>query len=263
MIVDHRLGAEDVIRIASKLTVDDETFVIGGQAVNLWAWIYRDKHPYLSRNGPFTSQDIDYFGSAAAADRFAEAVGGVVRRPGGNDMNTPQTAIVQIDMGGHTITIDFLNAILGVARDELATGVSIVALPAQVDGQFVEIEVPVLHPVLCLQSRIGNMLSPATLRRDDFAWRQLHAAVAVIEVFLHDALAEHDYKEAKRSLRTLFAYLRSHPFGRIADRDLGVDALDIIRRLSEDQRFDPRFRGYQLGGMIRAIEKRRAARDRD
>ncbi|MCX5512133.1 hypothetical protein C3941_08690 [Kaistia algarum] len=263
MTIDRRLGAEDVIRIASKLTVDDETFVIGGQAVNLWAWLYRERHPYLRQNGPFTSQDIDYFGSAAAADRFADAVGGVVRRPDGNDMNTPQTAIVQIDIGGRAITIDFLNAILGVAHADLAAGVSLLALAAEMDGRSVEIEVPVLHPVLCLQSRIGNMLSPATLRRDDFAWRQLHAAIAVIEVFLEDALDADDRREVKRSLRALFAYLRSHPFGRVADRELGVDALDIVRRLAGDEQLDPRFRDHQLGGMIREIEKRGAARDRD
>jgi hypothetical protein len=35
-------GAEDVIQIASAFEHDDESFPIGGQATNLWAWNYGD-----------------------------------------------------------------------------------------------------------------------------------------------------------------------------------------------------------------------------
>ncbi len=42
------LGAAEVIKITSKLEQDDETFVIGGQATNLWAWFYRARDPALS-----------------------------------------------------------------------------------------------------------------------------------------------------------------------------------------------------------------------
>jgi len=60
---ESRFGAAEVIQIASKLTLDDAAFVIGGQATNLWAWFYQDKDPALAANQPLTSRDIDYFGS--------------------------------------------------------------------------------------------------------------------------------------------------------------------------------------------------------
>jgi len=71
-------GAADVIPIASKLTVDDGAFIIGGQATNLWAWFFREHEPEL--RVPLTSADIDYFGPYEAAEKFAAAVGGRVLR---------------------------------------------------------------------------------------------------------------------------------------------------------------------------------------
>lgn len=256
-----RLGAEDVIRIASKLTAEDGAFVVGGQAVNLWAWIYRDRHPYLRPNGPFTSQDIDYFGTAVVAARFAAALGGVMRRPDGDAMNTPQTAIVEIIVAGQVVTIDFLDNLLGIARTDLETGVSVITLPAQVDGRAVELAIPVLHSLLCLQSRIGNMLRAATRRRDPLARRQFEAAVAVLEVYLDEALTEGELREVSRSLRALVAYLRSHEFSRIVDIELGVDPLAILGKMAADERLDRRYRHRQLAGAIADIERRRAARD--
>ena len=56
-------GASEVIEITSKFEADDNAFLIGGQATNFWAWLYQDKEPALKLKGPFTSEDIDYFGT--------------------------------------------------------------------------------------------------------------------------------------------------------------------------------------------------------
>ena len=128
-----RFGAAEVIQIASKLTADDDAFVVGGQATNLWAWYYRDREPALQTTEPLTSQDIDYFGTFEVARRFAEAVGGEVRRPSADDMNTPSTAVVIAKLNGKPLIIDFLNDILGVKRRELRTGVSVIAVTAMIE----------------------------------------------------------------------------------------------------------------------------------
>lgn len=71
-----RFGPQDVAEISSHLAEDDATFLIGGQATNLWAWIYGGRHPDLSSAQPITSVDIDYFGHAKAAEALATALGG-------------------------------------------------------------------------------------------------------------------------------------------------------------------------------------------
>lgn len=64
---EPRFGAEEVIAIASRLNADDASFVVGGQATNLWAWYYRGRSPELQFDEPLTSLDIDYFGSFRVA----------------------------------------------------------------------------------------------------------------------------------------------------------------------------------------------------
>jgi len=89
-----RFGPADVLQIASKLTIDDATFVIGGQATNLWAWFYQGRAPELSADSALTSKDIDYFGGKKAAESLARAFDGKVYFPDHSDMNTPNTAVI-------------------------------------------------------------------------------------------------------------------------------------------------------------------------
>jgi hypothetical protein len=84
-------GAGEVIEIASKFEADDDAFIIGGQAANFWAWFFQDAEPDLSLQGPFTSEDIDYFGSQEVARTVAEALGGQLFLPERDD-HTPSTA---------------------------------------------------------------------------------------------------------------------------------------------------------------------------
>jgi hypothetical protein len=68
-------GAAEVIEIASKLETDDDSFIIGGQATNFWAWFFQDKEPELKLKGPLTSEDIDFFGSQEVARTVTMAIG--------------------------------------------------------------------------------------------------------------------------------------------------------------------------------------------
>jgi len=253
---EPRFGAAEVIQIASKLTVDDGAFVIGGQATNLWAWYYRDVDPALRQDQPLTSRDIDYFGSFKAAESLAAALGGRAVRATLDDMNTPNSAIVLATVNGKPLRIDFLTGVLGVTRRELEEGVAIIEAAAEVEGHEFRAQIAVLHPFLCLKSRIANMLHPMLGRRDNFAWAQLHAVVAIVRVHIADALEAGDWKEARNCLSDVFEYLRSEPFGRAAKQELGVDVLEILRRFQDDERIDERYRKQSLAKMIEEIEER-------
>ena len=101
------------------------------------------------------------------------------------------------------------------------------------------------------------MLHPATRRIDSFAWNQLHASIAVVRVYIDDALRENDRKEAQTCIRQIFEYLRSDKFGRGCFCELGVDLLDIIRAFVNDVRLDERYRKLTVASMISQVESRR------
>ena len=261
MIDDERpsFGAAEVIEIASKFEAADDTFIIGGQATNFWAWFFQEKEPELKLKGPFTSQDIDFFGSQAVARSLAQALGGELRLPIYDD-HTPSTAQIVTTIGGKPLVIDFLGQVLGIRDRELRRGVSVLEITGEVDGRPETVRVKVLHPVLCLKSRIVSMLHPATRRTGPIARAQAEASLVIVRRYIDDALSDDEWREARDCLATLYWYLRSDEYVKVADVRLGIDALAIIRAFTEDERIDSRYRESQLKRMVANIERRRAAR---
>lgn len=117
--------------------------------------------------------------------------------------------------------------------------------------------VPLMHPVLCMQSRIANVLHPATKRRDDTAMRQLHAAPIVVREYIAEALDDGDRREAHLCLQEIFRYLRSDVLGHSTHAQTPIDPLDIIHHFADDPRFDSRYREHNITSMIAEIEDRR------
>lgn len=251
------LRPDEVIKIVSNLTVDDEAFIVGGQATFLWAGFYETVQPELDKYKPFTSKDIDYYGGVQAAEKLAGAIGGTVRTPDKDSMNSPSTAIVQAEINGRPIIVDFLHDIIGVKREEFRNGVTTIMLRND-DGST--IEVAVMHPVLCLKSRIGNIMSPATQRRDEIAIRQMNAAWWVVRAYIDHALRDEDHKEATNCLMDLFHFVRSHQYGRNAHAVTSTDVLDILEHFVDDTRLDERWRELTLVSAIGKVRSKREAR---
>lgn len=253
-------GASEVIEITSKFEADDDAFIIGGQATNFWAWFYQDKEPALKLKGPFTSEDVDYFGTQDVARNVAAALGGKLLFPEPGD-HTPSTAQIETTINGKPLRIDFLGAVLGVKNYELRRGgVSILEITADLDGKPTTVLIKVLHPLICLKSRIVSMLHPATRRTDRIARTQAEAAVVIIRRFIDDALDDKDWKDARDCFKRLFRYLKSDEYVKVADVKLGIDPLTVLRAFAEDERIDQRYRENQLKKMIARVEGRRAGR---
>lgn len=252
-------GAEEVIQIAHAFEKDDRTFVIGGQATNLWAWFLAEKAPELKALGPLTSQDIDYFGSRNVARDVADALGGKLLIPTPDD-HTPNTAQVITVINGKDVVIDFMGDVLGILERELKKGVSAIAVSGTVDGKEATVVIKLLHPLLCLKSRVVSMLHPATRRGDLIARKQLDASMIVAKAYIDDALSAGDWREAKECFKALNWNLRSNQYMSRADRDLNIDPLNIIKAFADDQRIDQRYRENQMANMIAEIERRRANR---
>ena len=253
-------GASEVIEITSKFEADDDAFIIGGQATNFWAWFYQDREPDLKLKGPFTSEDIDYFGTQDVARNVAKALGGKLLLPEPGD-HTPSTAQIETTINGKPLRIDFLGAVLGVQKRELRRGVSVLEIKADLSGKPTTVLIKVLHPLLCLKSRIVSMLHPATRRSDRIARTQAEATLIIVRRFIDDALDDaNGWRDAHECFRQLYRYLRSDEYVKFADIELGIDPLTILRAFAEDNRIDQRYRDNQLKGMIAGIESHRAAR---
>lgn len=108
-----------VLDIAKVLQGDERAFVVGGQALNLWAEYYALRATELLELRPYTSKDIDYFGQKDVAAKLAAGLGDTLKVPDAND-TTFQTALVEATIEGVEIGIDFLSHVKSLTRKRCA-----------------------------------------------------------------------------------------------------------------------------------------------
>lgn len=227
------------------MTLDDGAFLVGGQALNIWAERYSGA-PELDDFGPYTSKDLDYFGHRRAAEKLATAIGGSLRLPH-PDNATPQSAIVVAEIDGRRIEIDFLTHVLGVRSPGLensAIEIVMQVLTAKGEGTLT---VPIMHPLHCLQSRIANVVTLG--RKQDVARRQLEAAPIVLREYVSEMLDTGQRREATTTLGCLFQYLRSDVVGKQAYRIMTNDPAKVLDHFADDPRIDVRYREHNLATM--------------
>lgn len=252
-MTDGHLPPQAVLDIARILSDDERAFVVGGQALNLWAEYYSEGATELLEFRPYTSKDIDYFGQRAVAEKLAAGLGGSIDVPSPDD-TTFQTAIVHATVQGIDIDIDFLSHVKGVQRG-LEAGVVDLILPYDHEGKEAELAIRLMHPLHCLQSRVANVIDLG--RNDGTSRRQLAAAPIVLREYIAESLADGEEREAINILRALFEYLRSDINGRKAHRHLTYDPIEILRHFLGDERLDARWREKSLAGMVAQLEGKR------
>lgn len=246
------LARSTVIKLASVLGLEDRAFIIGGQALNLWAERYAPRREDLIAFGPFTSKDLDYFGHREAAEKLAAALRGKAHYPAVDD-HTPNSAVVVATVDGIELEIDFLANVIGVKANALENAAVELVVPVRSQG-VEELTIPVMHPLHCLQSRVANVVTLG--RRDDVAMRQLAAAPIVLEAYISEMLDLGDVNEATAVFQQLFHYLRSDIAGRrCVDLPMRHPAT-ILAAFQTDRRLDRRFRWFNLRSMRRKLGQR-------
>ena len=95
------LGYVDIRPILAKLADLDRSFVlVGGQAVNFWAYVYEGRVPALARAGPFTSRDVDFCGDRRTVRQCAQRLGGRARLSTLDDATPNSGTVVFVDPTG-------------------------------------------------------------------------------------------------------------------------------------------------------------------
>ncbi|MEG3125092.1 hypothetical protein [Sphingomonas sp. GB1N7] len=173
------------------------------------------------------------------------------------DDQTPQTAIVEAEVQGQLLRIDFLGNVLGVRPKALQEAVVEIIVPYKRSDTVGSLAIPVMHPLHCLQSRIANLI--VLKRPDATARRQAEAAPVVLREYVDHALRDGDHREATRTLQDLFHFLAKDPTGRKAHRAVDRDPLEVMETFVDDLRIDSRYREKILRPAIAKIRKQRTA----
>jgi len=160
----RQLSIADVARLISSISELDGLVLVGGQALNFWAEQLGIATPNSSGSfGPALSADIDFLGTAAEAQAFAEAIKGKILIAGLED-HSPNVALVTFDLDGETHEIDFLRHLKGFTPrelDEVWDKASVVELEDATP------KLRIMHPMHCLLSQLENVYGMPLNRRDE------------------------------------------------------------------------------------------------
>lgn len=235
------LAFDDAFEILGPALPGDDVVLVGGQAVNYWLSYYRDREPSLAEVGLVTSDDVDFYGMRDAALRMKQALAGSnLELPSFGDA-TPNSALLTFkDEAGVARRIDFLWSVHGIPDKrvrETAVDVELLSRAGEPTG----IHLRILHPVLCLVSRIRNTCTWATYQTPR-ALQQARAAIGCARGFLSECCEKGDPRVAHRSIRFV-GELAASPAGKMAFAQFDLDVLAAIPR---DARLGAPFLATQL-----------------
>ena len=202
-------NADDFRFVGSKLaTKPDRLILVGGQAIETWG-LYFGVLPPTGEYAPLT-EDADFLGSKEDAKWLCSLLG---KRDTELIINkdifgpSPNTAIAFIRRpDGRVLLMDFLRTVVGLSETEIK------ALAVRVDVGGVPISV--LHPLLCLESRLANLEQLPT-KRNTNGVMQAQWAVNIAEKYLlrmrSDGASDRDMIKACSRIAEAAEY-RSGPY---------------------------------------------------
>lgn len=269
---EEPLGPHDfpeLLRAFEPLLDDHNAAIVGGQALNVWATYYYDEaRDELAAFAPYTSKDIDYYGTKEAAEALARVLQGEVQVPDPHDQ-TPQTAVAVVKLAGRSRQIDFLGTLAGVPRRVIHGNLATVDLEWAAD-EDTGTRVRLLNPLPILMSRAGNIVT--LRRRDDRSVRQLQASIIVLREYLRERLnvaadgsetdMERDdaHREVVDIAKALLAWSRSDSNARgVYELGLG-DPLEPLDAVLDHPGWDPRFVACEIRPQLASARERRDKR---
>lgn len=159
----EKLTPENLREILNKLQeVNLDVVLVGGQAVNLWAYQYYNNSPELQKYIPFSSEDLDFYGGKMEAIICQETLGGKVILNKDFDPS-PNAGIVLVNYKNKTLRIDFLASVYGLNDAEITEK----ALTFLGKDKLENVKLKVLHPILCLEGKLRCLRSLPQQNRQD------------------------------------------------------------------------------------------------
>jgi hypothetical protein len=252
------LSYVDVRPVLAKVAdLERDLVLVGGQAVNFWATFYQGRVPALASEAPFTSKDIDFCGDQKSVRVCAERLGGTARVATFDDATPNSGTVVFVDGAGVTRTLDIVSAPFGLESTEVHDTAVPIELPRDA-GASAGLRFYVMHPVLCMESRVHNVVGLPGSYDTEQGRKQLRVSILFAREFLLDVLdGRIDAEEPARTVLQL-----NERIFRFCMRDHHAKELYRSRRVDPaaaivgDARLPAAFREKRLPQMREQLGKR-------
>jgi len=222
------------------LATKNVPFLVGGQAVNLWALFYRGATEGLE---PFVSRDVDLLGDRKVLEEVARLAGVKANffplKPPSNEVGY----IAPVDGSNNPYLIEVLRWVNGVSNDELLKNSVIMGVGSS------KIPVKVPSPVYLLKAKLANLaLIDQEGRQDAKHVRILFRVIPVYFGQMISSMAEggRSEREVVNILGILLEMVSSSESRKIF-KQLGLDPEDLFGGLpTKDHPKIAGFKKYQL-----------------
>jgi hypothetical protein len=237
-----RRPIEDFASVLRALGLRQEasSALVGGQAVNAWATVYRESMgARLEEHLPFTSSDIDVAGSPDLLVALHRELGGVVRVAGPRQI---AYGTVSIGDGAGAIELDVLRVVNGVKSIRPSDTIGLELCGAVV---------PVLFPHILLRGKLANATQLEQQGRQDV--KHVKILSLVLEQFLRPLVLDvrpSDERAVLKLLREVLEILTSPDARRFA-QTYGASFRNILP-LAELESASPRLKAFASGEISRA-----------
>lgn len=215
--------------------------LVGGQAIAFWSDYYN-----IASDLPAITRDIDFYGGsdAVAFGENALSLYHVEAYLPDLDDSTPNSGKLTCTVNGQSIEIDFLYSLIGLSDDEIESTATSV--------EFQHNVLNVLHPLLCLKSKVNN-LAVLIGKRTPEGIEQVRLSIEIVSAYLNELLAK-DQRAAIKICEHLF---------RLALRESALFVnyqynLDVIDAIPIDQFNVPEFIQTRVPQVIQQINDKRA-----
>jgi hypothetical protein len=176
----EKLTPENLYEILARLQAAGlEAIVVGGQAVNLWAYQYSQRTSQLQQYLPFASEDLDFYGGRVEAVLCSQTLGGEIFLNRDFDPS-PNAGVVLVNYQDRKLRIDFLASVYGLNDAEIAG----TALTFAGKDKLAGLQLKILHPVLCLEGKLRCLRGLPQQGRQDL--KHVQILIWCVREFLYD-----------------------------------------------------------------------------
>jgi hypothetical protein len=240
---------EDFLFVGSKVTLDPARLIlVGGQALETWGVVFDVLAPTGDRH-PLT-EDADWLGGKRDAQWLCEQLGWdttELQLASAQDTSASSALAFIKRPDGRILLMDFLHSILGPSNDEVRR----LAVPIQVQG----ITLHVLHPLLCLSSRLHN-LSTLESKRKGNGPMQAQWSIAIAREYISRQISRGDTHDAQKACQ-MVAEQAEYQAGRFCFTEFALDPLEAVTP-AVVQAIGGKFSTEEWPRTVQRIERKRA-----
>lgn len=205
-------------RLLEQLASDD-LVLVGGQAVMFWAHYYGVIEEVASLTG-----DIDYFGQRADVEDADLKLANFSHEThlADWDESSPNSGLILVEMPGHNekVRINFLWGAQGLSGADMRERAVVASIPG------ISKSIQVLHPFMCLESKISN-LGSLPMKRTAEGIEQARLSVNVVRLLLERMLVDKRERDALKLVERI-ASVATSDSSNYSFAVCGVDVLQAI-----------------------------------